>query len=79
MERNLFSKHQIQFEYRDEQADAGRDCRTRLGDQILRRERGQGNVHFPCSAGHEQECQPFPVDPYDCYCVCDDYTYIYTM
>ena len=28
--RNPVSKHQIQPEYRDEQADAGRDCRTRL-------------------------------------------------
>ena len=27
--RNLVSKHQIQPEYGDEQADAGRDCRTR--------------------------------------------------
>ena len=28
--RNPISKHQIQPEYGDEQADAGRDCRTRL-------------------------------------------------
>ena len=28
--RNSASKHQIQPEYGDEQADAGRDCRTRL-------------------------------------------------
>ena len=28
--RNLVSKHQIQPEHGDEQADAGRDCRTRL-------------------------------------------------
>ena len=28
--RNPVSKHQIQPEYKDEQADAGRDCRTRL-------------------------------------------------
>ena len=28
--RNPVSKHHIQPEYRDEQADAGRDCRTRL-------------------------------------------------
>ena len=28
--RNPVSKHQIQSECRDEQADAGRDCRTRL-------------------------------------------------
>ena len=36
-------------------------------DQILRRERGQGNIHFPCSADHEQDWQPYPVDPYP-YC-----------
>ena len=28
--RNPVSKHQIQPEYGDEQADAGQDCRTRL-------------------------------------------------
>ena len=28
--RNPVSKHRIQREYGDEQADAGRDCRTRL-------------------------------------------------
>ena len=28
--RNPVSKHQIQPEYGDEQADAGRDCRTRI-------------------------------------------------
>ena len=34
--------------------------------QILRRERGQGNnINFPCSADHdEQDWQPYPVDPY---------------
>ena len=25
-------------------------------DQILRRERGQGNIIFTCSADHEQDC-----------------------
>ena len=29
LERNPVSKHEIQAEYRDEEADAGRDCRTR--------------------------------------------------
>ena len=24
-------------------------------DQILRHERGQGNIYFPCSADHEQD------------------------
>ena len=28
-------------------------------DQILRRERGQANIHFLCSADHEQDRQPF--------------------
>ena len=45
-------------------------------DQILRRERGQGNIIFPCSAGHEQDWQPYPVDPY--YAICDNHTYIPT-
>ena len=33
-------------------------------DQILRHARGQGNINFPCSADHEQDWQPYPVDPY---------------
>ena len=36
-------------------------------DQILRHERGQGNINFPCSADHEQDWQPCPVDPYPRY------------
>ena len=39
-------------------------------DQILRRGRGQGNIHFPYSADHEQDWQPYAVDPYSCY-MCD--------
>ena len=45
-------------------------------DQILRHARGQGNVHFPCSADHEQDWQPYRVDPYSA--ICDDHTYIHT-
>ena len=125
--RNPVSKHHIQPEYGDEQADAGRDgtaepvsrdqilrhervqlitCRignltrlihalarfslsmemsrlTRDGTaepvsrgQILRHARGQGSIHFPCSADHEQDWQPNPVDPYSA--ICDDHTYIHT-
>ena len=44
-------------------------------DEILRRERGQGSINFPCSADHEQDWQPYPVDPHSCY-MCD-YTYMY--
>ena len=43
-------------------------------DQILRHERGQGNIHFPCSADHEQDWQPYPIDPHSCY-MCD-HTYV---
>ena len=39
-------------------------------DQILRRERGQGNINFPRSVDHEQDWQPYPVDPYSCN-MCD--------
>ena len=46
-------------------------------DQILRHVRGQGNIHFPCSAGHEQDWQPYPFDPYSA--ICDDHTYINTL
>ena len=43
-------------------------------DQILRHVRGQGNIIFPCSADHEQDWQPYPVDQYSA--ICDDHTYI---
>ena len=33
-------------------------------DQILRCERGKGDIHFLCSADHEQDWPPYPVDPY---------------
>ena len=33
-------------------------------DQIFRYVRGRGNIHFPCSADHEQDWQPYPVDPH---------------
>ena len=44
-------------------------------NQILRHARGrQGNIHFPCSADHEQDWQPYPVDPFSA--ICDDHTHI---
>ena len=42
-------------------------------DQIFRHLRGLGNVHFPCSADHEQDWQPYPVDPYRYSAICDDH------
>ena len=44
-------------------------------DQIIRRERIQGNKYFPCSVDHEQDWQQYPVDPY--FTISDDDTYIY--
>ena len=71
---NPVSKHQIQHEYGDEQADAGRDCRSRLARPNSQARGEQGNIHFLCSADHVQDWQPYPVDPYSCY-MCD-HTYI---
>ena len=65
--RNPVSKHDIQTEYGDGQADADGTVEPVSRDQILRRERGQGNVNFSCSADHEQDWQPYPVDIYSCY------------
>ena len=43
-------------------------------DQFLGRERGQGNIIFSCSADHEQDWQPYPVDLYSAKS--DDHTHI---
>ena len=42
-------------------------------DQIFRRERGQGNMHFPCLTDHQQDLQPYPDDLYSA--ICDEHTY----
>ena len=66
--RNPVSKHHIQSEYGDEQADAGRETAEPVSrDQILRCARGQGNNNFPRSDDHEQDWQPYLVDPLACY------------
>ena len=46
-----------------------------LREQILRREQGQEIFHFPCSPDHEQDWQPYPVDP--SVAICDGHTYIH--
>ena len=56
--------HTFSLTVENKQAVAGRDGRTVSRDQILRCERGQGNVPFPCSADDEQDWQPHPVDLY---------------
>ena len=65
--RNPVSKHQTQPEDGDEQADAGRDCRTRLArpnSQVRTRTEKYSSSLF---ADHVQDWQPYPVDPYSCY------------
>ena len=67
MGSNSVSKHQIQLEYGDEQADAdGTTAEPVSRYQILRLEREQRNINFLCSADHEKNWQPYPVDPYSC-------------
>ena len=61
--RNPVSKHQIQMSRLTRDGTAEPVSR----DEILRHSRGQGNINFPCSADHEQDWQPYPVDPYSCY------------
>ena len=39
------------------------------------RSRGQEDIHFLCSADHEQDWQPYPVDPYSANHI---HTYIHT-
>ena len=44
--RNPLNKHRIQPEYGDEQADAGRDCRTRLARPNSQARTGTGKYSF---------------------------------
>ena len=43
------------------------DCRTRLARPNSQARTRTGNNIFSCSANHEQDWQPYPVDPYSCY------------
>ena len=47
-------------------------------DQTLRHVRGQGNIHFPCSADHEQDWQCYPIDPYSAIIICDGHILLLT-
>ena len=42
------------WQYRIIKLTLDRTAEAVLRDQILGRERGQGNIHFPCSADHEE-------------------------
>ena len=70
--RNLVSRS-TRFSRRISRMTRDRTAEPVFRNQILRREREQGNIHFPCSADHEQDWQPYPIDPYSA--LCDDHTY----
>ena len=55
----------------NKRADAGRDGSTRLARLNFQARRGTDKevFIFPCSVGHEQDWQPYPVDPYSALCV----------
>ena len=62
---NMDGRSQSRKGVENGQTDAGGDGRTSIFSQIriLRSERGQGKNHLPCSADHNQNWQPHPVDP----------------
>ena len=61
----VVSKHQINLAvWRMSRVTRDGTAKLVSRDQILRRERGQGNVCIACSAEHEQDWQRYPVDPY---------------
>ena len=54
LKRDPVSKHQIQPEYGDEQADVGREYRTPLARPNSQARTRTGKNSVPCSAYHEQ-------------------------
>ena len=72
--KNPVSKHQIQPEYGDEQADAGRDYRTRLARPNSWARTGTGKYSFFLSSSPRAGLATiYPVDSYSCYSICDDH------
>ena len=69
--RNSASKHQIQPGFwRVSRLTRDGTAEPVLLDQILSANE-QENIHFPSSADHEQDWQPYPVDPYSAECSAD--------
>ena len=73
--RNPVSKHQIQPECGDEQADAGRDCRTRPA-RPNSQARGQEILISPVELTTSRIGNLTPVDPNSCYMCGHTYTLI---
>ena len=73
--RNPVRKHQISLSMEMSRLTRDGTAGPVSRDQILRHARGQGNINFPFSADHEQDWQPYPVDPYSTIYI---HTYIHT-
>ena len=58
----------------NEQANAGRDGRTCLARPNSQPRTGTGKCSLSCLADHEQDWQPYPIDPYSAIY---DHTYIH--
>ena len=74
--RNPVSKHQVQPEYGDEQADAGRAAEPVSRGQILRHARGQGNIIFPVQLTTSRIGNLTRL--IHTLAICDDHTHIHT-
>ena len=72
--RNPISTTRFSLSMGNEQADAGRDGRTRLARLNSQARTGIRRYIFSCSADHEQDWQPYPVDPYPAI-LCDNHSY----
>ena len=77
--RNPVSKHQVQPEYGEWAGWRGTGLPNPSREtKFSGANGGTGKVHFPCSADHKQDWQPYPVDPYS-DAMCDDHTYKHTV
>ena len=59
----VVSKHHIQPEYGMSRLTRNGTAEPVSRGQIIRHAWGEGNIYFPGSAGHEQDWQPYPVNP----------------
>ena len=76
--RNPMSETRFSLSVEYEQAHAGRDDRIRLARPNSQARTQTGKKTFSSSADHEQDWQPYPVDPDPATQVRDDYSYINT-
>ena len=75
--RNAVSKHHIQPEYGDEQADAGRDCRTPSRETKFSGANGDREKFIFSIQLTTSSFSNYPVDSYPCYCI--DYVMTITV